>query len=77
MKIITNTQNVKSFNTVDFEDANVVVVMNANTPTIGLIKVEEGENEQDAVVEYLSDVTRGCNYRYEIIKKIGNTYFCN
>lgn len=77
MKIITNTQNVKNFNTVGFEDANVVIVMNANTPTIGLIKVEDEENERDAVVEYLNDVTRGCNYRYEIIKKIGSTYFYN
>lgn len=32
MKIITNTLGVKNFNKVDFEDANVVVVMKANDP---------------------------------------------
>lgn len=77
MKIITNTQNVNNFSEVDFQDANVVVVTNAKYRDIAFLKVEDGENEEEVVKSYLSELTFGCSYRYEIIKKIGNTYFCN
>ena len=77
MKIITNTFGVKNFNKVNFEDANVVVVMNANDPTIALLKVDEHEDKETAVKSYLAQTTLGCNYSYEIVKVIGNTYFCN
>ena len=39
MEIITNTFGIKNFNNVNFDDANVVVIMNANDPTIALLKV--------------------------------------
>lgn len=77
MKIITNTFGVKNFNKVNFEDANVVVVMNANDPTIAFLKVDESEDREAAVKSYLAQTTLGCNYSYEIVKVIGNTYFCN
>ncbi len=77
MKIITNTLGVKNFNKVDFEDANVVVVMNANDPIISFLKVDEHEDVEDAVKNYLAQTTLGCNYSYKIVKVIGNTYFCN
>lgn len=77
MKIITNTFGVKNFNKVNFEDANIVVIMNANNPTIAFLKVDEQEDEKSAVKDYLAQTTLGCNYSYEIVKVIGNTYFCN
>ena len=77
MKIITNTSGVKNFNKVNFEDANIVVIMNANNPTIAFLKVDEQEDEESAVKDYLAQTTLGCNYSYEIVKVIGNTYFCN
>lgn len=77
MKIITNTFGVKNFNKVNFEDANIVVIMNANNPTIAFLKVDEQEDEESAVKDYLAQTTSGCNYSYEIVKVIGNTYFCN
>lgn len=77
MKIITNTFGVKNFKNVNFEDANVVVVMNANDPTIAFLKVEEHEDKEIAVKSYLTQTTSGCNYSYEIVNVIGNTYFCN
>ena len=77
MKIITNTFGVKNFNKVNFEDANVVVVMNPNNPTIAFLNVDENEDQDTAVKSYLPQTTLGCNYSYEIVKVIGNTYFCN
>lgn len=77
MKIITNTFGVKNFNKVNFEDANVIVVMNAKDPTIAFLKVDESEDREAAVKSYLAQTTLGCNYSYEIVKVIGNTYFCN
>lgn len=77
MKIITNTFGVKNFKKVNFEDANVVVVMNANEPTIAFLKVDEHEDIEAAVKSYLRSTTIGCNYSYEIVKVIGSTYFCN
>lgn len=77
MKIITNTLGVKNFTNVDFEDANVVVVMNAYQPVIAFLKVDEHEDIEAAVKSYLRSATIGCNYSYEIVKVIGNTYFCN
>lgn len=77
MKFTTNTFGVTNFNKVNFEDANVVVVMNANSPIIAFLKVDEYEDKEAAVKSYLAQVTLGCNYSYEIIKVIGNTYFCN
>lgn len=41
MKIITNTFGAKNFKEVNFEDANVVVVMNAYQPTIAFLNVSE------------------------------------
>lgn len=77
MKIITNTFGVKNFKNVNFEDANVVVVTNANAPTIAFLKVEEHEDKEIAVKSYLTQTTLCCNYSYEIVTVIGNTYFCN
>lgn len=77
MKVITNTFGVKNFNKVNFEDANVVVVMNANDPTIAFLNVGESEDIEASVKSYLAQTTLGCNYSYEIVKVIGNTYFCN
>ena len=77
MKIITNTFGVMNFKNVNFEDANVVVVMNANDPTIAFLKVEEHEDKEIAVKSYLMQTTSGCNYSYEIVNVIGNTFFCN
>lgn len=77
MKIITNTFGVKNFKNVNFEDANVVVVTNANATTIAFLKVEEHEDKEIAVKSYLTQTTLGCNYSYEIVTVIGNTYFCN
>ncbi len=77
MEIITNTFGIKNFNNVNFEDANVVVIMNANDPTIALLKVGENEDKETAVNDCLAQTTLGCNYSYEIVKVIGNTYFCN
>lgn len=77
MEIITNTFWAKNFNNVNFKDANVVVIMNANDPIIALLKVGENEDKETAVKDCLSQTTLGCNYSYEIVKVIGNTYFCN
>ena len=77
MEIITNTFGIKNFNNVNFEDANVVVIMNANEPTIALLKVGENEDKETAVKDCLAQTTLGCNYSYKIVKVIGNTYFCN
>lgn len=77
MKIITNTLGVGNYKHINYKDANTVVVVNAKNPTIGLLRIEEGEDEDEAVKSYLAQITLGCNYRYEIVKKIGNTYFCN
>ena len=77
MKIITNTFGVKNFNKVNFEDANVVVVMDANDPIIAFLKVDDHEEKETAVKSYLAQTTLECNYSYKIVKVIGNTYFCN
>lgn len=77
MEIITNTFGIKNFNNVNFDDANVVVIMNANDPTIALLKVGENEDKETAVKDCLAQTTLGCNYSYNIVKVIGNTYFCN
>ena len=77
MNIITNTFVVKNFNKVNFEDANVVIVMDAYQPIIALLKVDEHEDKETAVKSYLAQTTLGCNYSYKIVKVIGNTYFCN
>ena len=77
MKIITNTFGVKNFNEVNFEDANVVVVMEAYHPTIAFLNVDENEDKDIAVKRYLLQTTFGCNFSYKIVKVIGNTYFCN
>ena len=77
MNIITNTFGVKNFNKFNFEDANVVIVMDAYQPIIALLKVDEHEDKETAVKSYLAQTTLGCNYSYKIVKVIGNTYFCN
>ena len=77
MEIIINTFGIKNFNNVNFEDANVVVIMNANDPTIALLKVGENEDKETAVKDCLAQTTLGCNYSYKIVKVIGNIYFCN
>lgn len=77
MKFITNTSGIGNFKNINYEDANVVVIVNAKNPTIGLLRIKEGEDEVEAVKSYMFQLTLGCNYRYEIVKKIGNTYFCN
>ena len=77
MEIITNTFGIKNFNNVNFDDANVVVVINANDPTITLLKVGENEDKETAVKDCLALTTLFCNYSYKIVKVIGNTYFCN
>lgn len=77
MKIITNNLGVKNFTNVDFGDAIVVVVMNAYQPVIACLKVDENEDIEAAVKSYLRSTTIGCSYSYEIVKVIGNTYFCN
>lgn len=77
MKFITNTSGIGNFKNINYEDANDVVIVNAKNPTIGLLRIKEGEDEVEAVKSYMSQLTLGCNYRYEIVKKIGNTYFCN
>ena len=51
--------------------------MNANDPTIAFLNVDEHEDKDTAVKSYLAQTTLGCNYSYEIVKVIGNTYFCN
>lgn len=77
MKIIANTFGTKNFKEVNFEDANVVVVMNAYQPTIAFLNVSEQEDREAAVQSYLAQTTLGCNYSYKIVKVIGNTFFCN
>ena len=77
MKIITNTFGVKNFNKVNFEDANVVVVMDAHNPIIAFLNVDEHEDKEISVKRYLAQTTYGCNFSYKIVKVIGNTYFCN
>lgn len=77
MKIIRNIFGFKNYNKVNFEDANIVVVMNANDPSITLLKVDDSEDKEYAVKSYLAVTSLGCNYKYEIVKVIGNTYFCN
>ena len=39
--------------------------------------VEPDPVKYGAIRKCLNDITNGCNYRYYIIRKYGNTYFCN
>lgn len=77
MNIVSNTFGVKNFANMTFGEANVVVITNARYRDIAVLEVTDGEDKDAAVRRYLAELTLGCNYRYEIVKKIGNTYFCN
>lgn len=63
----------------DVEEGMTVVITNAHNPSVHIYDTR-GFSERDiqrVVEEHCRYVTRGCNYSYELIKKIGNCYFVN
>lgn len=81
-RIVTNNFGVKDFADMNFgaeSSDRLVVIACAIKPSIGILDVTGlDEEERDGLVQrYLSNLTFGCNYRYRIVEKIGNTYFCD
>lgn len=77
MDIITNTLGVHYFSGLDIEDANVVVVLSADKPLVAFLRVDESEDAEAAVRNYLWKTCVGCNYLFKIEKVVGSTFFCD
>jgi len=75
----SSAYNKSFFNMPEVTDDMIVVITNAHTPTVVIFDASGMTEEEKVTVvkRHCSNITRGCNYRYEIVKKIGNTYFCN
>ena len=60
-------------------DDMIVVICNAHAPTITIYDTKGFSEEEilEVVKHHCSYVTSGCNYTYELVKKIGNCYFVN
>ena len=63
----------------DVEEGMTVVITNARNPSVHIYDTRgfSKSDIQRVVEEHCRFVTRGCNYSYELIKKIGNCYFVN
>lgn len=62
-----------------FNGNHVVAIINAHNPTVVIFDAEGLNDEEinDMIKMELSYITLGCNYRYEIIQRVGNCFFCN
>jgi len=76
-KMIWSSYGEKNMNGIprDIPENAITIVINANNPTIEI--VEPVASSEAAVKSVLRDLTAGCNYRYDIIAVVGNSYFCN
>lgn len=57
--------------------ANVVVVVNASRPTVAFLAVEDMAEAEACVLHFIAGLTVGCNYRYHIVARKGETFICN
>lgn len=59
-------------------DNQVVIVVNLEHDTNVLVcNCTDDEDKDAAVRRILRALTAACNYKYDIVAKIGNTYFAN
>lgn len=63
----------------DLNEDCAILIINAHNPVVMIFDVKDlNEEEINELVECeLRYITSGCNYRYQIIRKINNCYFCN
>lgn len=79
-RVLFSSYDIKNFNQMpQINDNSIVVIVNAHQPYIVIFDTT-GLNESeivDLVKMELTYLTFGCSYKYKIIQKIGNCFFCN
>lgn len=77
---VWSSYEAKSFNDMPKTDESMVVfITNAHNPTVTVYDISgfSSEDITELIKRHISHVCFGCNYRYELVRQIGNTYFFN
>ena len=69
--------NVAELQTIANDNQVVLIVNLGHNTSVLVCDCDDNEDKDEAVNSIIRALTAGCNYNYEIVAKIGNTYFAN